>query len=124
MAVYKLIQDSDTYDSLLVDRETDRLFDEFGKSQGQTWRPLHVEVYSVGQAGDFPSLRRDVPIFSERAWQTLRPLIESSVEALPLAGGIGRRRRSDAIVVHGITIHSIAPDEFAVEGYLDVHRNH
>jgi diaminohydroxyphosphoribosylaminopyrimidine deaminase/5-amino-6-(5-phosphoribosylamino)uracil reductase len=52
------------------------------------------------------------------------PKILGGLEALPLAGGIGRRRRSDAIVVHGITIHSIAPDEFAVEGYLDVHRNH
>lgn len=52
------------------------------------------------------------------------PKILGGLEALPLAGGIGRRRRSDAIRVHGITIHSIAPDEFAVEGYLDVHRNH
>jgi diaminohydroxyphosphoribosylaminopyrimidine deaminase/5-amino-6-(5-phosphoribosylamino)uracil reductase len=51
------------------------------------------------------------------------PKILGGLEALPLAGGIGRRRRSDAIRVHGITIHSIPPDEFAVEGYLDVHRN-
>jgi diaminohydroxyphosphoribosylaminopyrimidine deaminase/5-amino-6-(5-phosphoribosylamino)uracil reductase len=52
------------------------------------------------------------------------PKILGGLEALPLAGGIGRRRRSDAIRVHGITIHSIPPDEFAVEGYLDVHGNH
>jgi diaminohydroxyphosphoribosylaminopyrimidine deaminase/5-amino-6-(5-phosphoribosylamino)uracil reductase len=51
------------------------------------------------------------------------PKILGGLEALPLAGGIGRRRRSDAIRVHGITIHSIPPDEFAVEGYLDVHGN-
>jgi len=50
--------------------------------------------------------------------------ILGGLEALPLAGGIGRRRRSDAIAVHGVTIHPIPPDEFAVEGYLDVHRNH
>ncbi len=49
------------------------------------------------------------------------PKILGGLEALPLAGGIGRRRRSDAIRVHGITIHHIPPDEFAVEGYLDVH---
>ncbi len=52
------------------------------------------------------------------------PKILGGLEALPLAGGIGRRRRSDAIPVHGITIHHIPPDEFAVEGYLDVHRDH
>jgi len=49
------------------------------------------------------------------------PKILGGLEALPLAGGIGRRRRSDAIRVHKITIHPIPPDEFAVEGYLDVH---
>jgi diaminohydroxyphosphoribosylaminopyrimidine deaminase/5-amino-6-(5-phosphoribosylamino)uracil reductase len=52
------------------------------------------------------------------------PKILGGLEALPLAGGIGRRRRSDAIRVHGITIHHIPPDEFAVEGYLDVHGDH
>jgi len=51
------------------------------------------------------------------------PKILGGLEALPLAGGIGRRRRSDAIRVHGVTIHAIPPDEFAVEGYLDVHGN-
>ncbi len=51
------------------------------------------------------------------------PKILGGLEALPLAGGIGRRRRSDAIKVERITIHHIPPDEFAVEGYLDVHRN-
>ncbi len=50
--------------------------------------------------------------------------ILGGMEALPLAGGIGRRRRSDAIRVHRVTIHAIPPDEFAVEGYLDVHGNH
>ncbi len=49
------------------------------------------------------------------------PKILGGLEALPLAGGIGRRRRSDAIRVHGIAIHHIPPDEFALEGYLDVH---
>ena len=52
------------------------------------------------------------------------PKILGGLEALPLAGGIGRRRRSDAIRLHGITLHPIPPDEFAVEGYLDVHRDY
>ncbi|MEO8594359.1 MAG: bifunctional diaminohydroxyphosphoribosylaminopyrimidine deaminase/5-amino-6-(5-phosphoribosylamino)uracil reductase RibD [Candidatus Solibacter sp.] len=52
------------------------------------------------------------------------PKILGGMEALPLAGGIGRRRRADAIRIHGISIHPIPPDEFAVEGYLDVHRDY
>jgi diaminohydroxyphosphoribosylaminopyrimidine deaminase / 5-amino-6-(5-phosphoribosylamino)uracil reductase len=52
------------------------------------------------------------------------PKILGGLEALPLAGGIGRRRRSDAIQVHSVTIHPIPPDEFAVEGYLHVHGNY
>ncbi|HYW44473.1 MAG TPA: bifunctional diaminohydroxyphosphoribosylaminopyrimidine deaminase/5-amino-6-(5-phosphoribosylamino)uracil reductase RibD [Bryobacteraceae bacterium] len=60
----------------------------------------------------------------ERIFFYYGPKILGGLEALPLAGGIGRRRRSDAILVHGVTIHPIPPDEFAVEGYLDVHGNH
>jgi diaminohydroxyphosphoribosylaminopyrimidine deaminase/5-amino-6-(5-phosphoribosylamino)uracil reductase len=48
--------------------------------------------------------------------------ILGGVQALPMAGGPGRRRRADAIGVHGLTLHNIAPDEFAVEAY--VHGNH
>jgi diaminohydroxyphosphoribosylaminopyrimidine deaminase/5-amino-6-(5-phosphoribosylamino)uracil reductase len=51
------------------------------------------------------------------------PKILGGLEALPLAGGIGRRRRVDAIRVHKVTVHPIPPDEFAVEGYVDVHRD-
>ena len=50
------------------------------------------------------------------------PKILGGLEALPLAGGIGRRRRSDAIRIHNVTVHQIPPDEFAVEGY--VHRDY
>jgi len=46
------------------------------------------------------------------------PKILGGLEALPLAGGIGRRRRVDAIRIRGVTVHSIPPDEFAVEGYV------
>jgi diaminohydroxyphosphoribosylaminopyrimidine deaminase/5-amino-6-(5-phosphoribosylamino)uracil reductase len=50
------------------------------------------------------------------------PKILGGLEALPLAGGIGRRRRSDAIRIENLTIHQIPPDEFAIEGY--VHRDY
>lgn len=49
------------------------------------------------------------------------PKILGGLEALPLAGGIGRRRRADAIRVRNVTVHPIPPDEFAVEGHVDVY---
>jgi len=52
------------------------------------------------------------------------PKILGGLEALPLAGGIGRRRRADAIRIQRISIHHIPPNEFAVEGYLDVYGDH
>jgi diaminohydroxyphosphoribosylaminopyrimidine deaminase/5-amino-6-(5-phosphoribosylamino)uracil reductase len=60
----------------------------------------------------------------DRVFLYYGPKILGGMESLPLAGGIGRRRRKDAIRLHGITLHSIAPDEFAVEGYVDVHRDY
>jgi len=48
--------------------------------------------------------------------------ILGGTQALPMAGGSGRRRRVDAIGVRDLVLHNIAKDEFAVEGY--VHRDH
>ena len=52
------------------------------------------------------------------------PKILGGLEAPPLAGGIGRRRRADAIRIRNVSIHQIPPDEFAVEGYLNVYGDH
>jgi diaminohydroxyphosphoribosylaminopyrimidine deaminase/5-amino-6-(5-phosphoribosylamino)uracil reductase len=53
------------------------------------------------------------------------PKILGGTQSLPMAGGIGRRRRADAIRVRNVQLHPIAPDEFAVEAYvvkeMDVH---
>jgi diaminohydroxyphosphoribosylaminopyrimidine deaminase/5-amino-6-(5-phosphoribosylamino)uracil reductase len=46
------------------------------------------------------------------------PKILGGTDSLSMAGGIGRRRRVDAIQIKNIELHSIAPDEFAVEGYV------
>jgi diaminohydroxyphosphoribosylaminopyrimidine deaminase/5-amino-6-(5-phosphoribosylamino)uracil reductase len=46
------------------------------------------------------------------------PKILGGLESLSMAGGVGRRRRADAIRVHRTELHRIAPDEFAVEGYI------
>jgi len=46
------------------------------------------------------------------------PKILGGLESLSMAGGVGRRRRVDAIRIHRTELHRIAPDEFAVEGYI------
>ena len=46
------------------------------------------------------------------------PKILGGTESLPMAGGQGRLRRKDAIVLERTAIHPIPPDEFAVEGYI------
>lgn len=46
------------------------------------------------------------------------PKILGGMESLPMAGGAGRRRRMDAILLHDIQVHAMAGDEFAVEGYV------
>jgi diaminohydroxyphosphoribosylaminopyrimidine deaminase / 5-amino-6-(5-phosphoribosylamino)uracil reductase len=47
------------------------------------------------------------------------PKILGGMHSLPVAGGVGRRRRNDAIRVRDVRLHSIATDEFAVEAWLD-----
>jgi diaminohydroxyphosphoribosylaminopyrimidine deaminase/5-amino-6-(5-phosphoribosylamino)uracil reductase len=49
------------------------------------------------------------------------PKILGGMQSLPMAGGTGRMRRADAILLERTTLHTIPPDEFAVEAY--VHRN-
>ena len=45
------------------------------------------------------------------------PKVLGGLESLPVAGGIGRRKRADAILMEHVTLHSISKDEFAVEAY-------
>jgi diaminohydroxyphosphoribosylaminopyrimidine deaminase/5-amino-6-(5-phosphoribosylamino)uracil reductase len=47
------------------------------------------------------------------------PKILGGLRSLPVAGGAGRLRRTDAIQFHRVKLHSIPPDEFAVEAYLE-----
>ena len=46
------------------------------------------------------------------------PKILGGLQSLPVAGGTGRLRRTDAIQFHRVRLHSIPPDEFAVEAYV------
>jgi len=47
------------------------------------------------------------------------PKILGGLQSLPVAGGAGRLRRTDAIQLERVKLHSIPPDEFAVEAYLE-----
>lgn len=46
------------------------------------------------------------------------PKILGGLQSLPVAGGAGRSRRSDAIQFHDVTLHAITREEFAVEAWL------
>lgn len=46
------------------------------------------------------------------------PKILGGMQSLPVAGGIGRRRRVDAIQLADVRLHPVAPEEFAVEAWV------
>jgi len=46
------------------------------------------------------------------------PKILGGLQSLPVAGGPGRQRRSDAIQFRNVTLHPITAEEFAVEAWL------
>jgi diaminohydroxyphosphoribosylaminopyrimidine deaminase/5-amino-6-(5-phosphoribosylamino)uracil reductase len=47
------------------------------------------------------------------------PKILGGMQSLPVAGGVGRRRRADAIRFHNVQLHRISADEFAVEAWVE-----
>jgi diaminohydroxyphosphoribosylaminopyrimidine deaminase/5-amino-6-(5-phosphoribosylamino)uracil reductase len=46
------------------------------------------------------------------------PKILGGFKSMPVAGGQGRQRRIDAIMLERLTVHSISTDEFAVEAFV------
>ncbi|HEY7303218.1 MAG TPA: bifunctional diaminohydroxyphosphoribosylaminopyrimidine deaminase/5-amino-6-(5-phosphoribosylamino)uracil reductase RibD [Bryobacteraceae bacterium] len=46
------------------------------------------------------------------------PKILGGLKSLPVAGGPGRMRRADAMLLERLTVHPISKNEFAVEAYL------
>lgn len=55
---------------------------------------------------------------ADRIFFYYAPKILGGLQSLPVAGGIGKRRRADAIRFTGTKLHLIPPDEFAVEAWL------
>lgn len=46
------------------------------------------------------------------------PKILGGLHSLPVAGGVGKRRRKDALQFHNVKLHTIGDDEFAVEAWV------
>jgi diaminohydroxyphosphoribosylaminopyrimidine deaminase/5-amino-6-(5-phosphoribosylamino)uracil reductase len=46
------------------------------------------------------------------------PKVLGGLSSLPVAGGQGRMRRSDAILLDRVTVHPVSKNEFAVEAYV------
>jgi diaminohydroxyphosphoribosylaminopyrimidine deaminase/5-amino-6-(5-phosphoribosylamino)uracil reductase len=49
------------------------------------------------------------------------PKILGGLKSMPVAGGTGRQRRMDAMLLDRVTLHAVSKDEFAVEAYLVKH---
>jgi diaminohydroxyphosphoribosylaminopyrimidine deaminase/5-amino-6-(5-phosphoribosylamino)uracil reductase len=54
----------------------------------------------------------------DRIYFYYAPKILGGMQSLPVAGGLGRRRRKDAITFRHVKLHQITEDEFAVEAWL------
>jgi len=76
---------------------------------------LMVEAGSKVNWAMFDSLIADRVLFY------YAPKILGGLQSLPVAGGKGRMRRADAILLERLTLHPISKDEFAVEAYLVKH---
>ena len=46
------------------------------------------------------------------------PKILGGTKSIPVAGGTGRQRRIDAIMLERLQVHPVSTDEFAVEAYV------
>lgn len=90
MNVYILDADANRYQNLVLvdDDEWDELGEWFdGSPIGSAWRPVQVEVlreHKKRPPSDFPSLSPIIPVFSERAVESIGPLLKPHGEILPL----------------------------------------
>jgi diaminohydroxyphosphoribosylaminopyrimidine deaminase/5-amino-6-(5-phosphoribosylamino)uracil reductase len=57
-------------------------------------------------------------LIADKVFFYYAPKILGGMQSLPVAGGKGRMRRVDAILLERLKLHPISQDEFAVEAYL------
>ncbi|MEM7758157.1 MAG: DUF1629 domain-containing protein [Cyanobacteria bacterium P01_A01_bin.40] len=89
MKIYEIAPHSDKYDSFYCTGEDDyRIikhflgYRNFDKAPA-FWRPIPVTIDRMEKSGEFPALSTAI-VFSQKALQILKPLVEGSVEFLPL----------------------------------------
>ena len=80
---------------------------------GQQYRSLMIES---GSKLNWAAIESGI---ADKVFFYYAPKILGGLESLPVAGGIGRLKRTDAIRLNRVRLHSIPPDEFAVEAYVE-----
>jgi diaminohydroxyphosphoribosylaminopyrimidine deaminase/5-amino-6-(5-phosphoribosylamino)uracil reductase len=86
-----------------------------GTIEAVAWRQYQSVLIEAGAKVNWAALETGV---ADKIFFYYAPKILGGLESLPIAGGAGRRRRVDAIRVYRTQVHAIAPDEFAVEGFI------
>jgi uncharacterized protein DUF1629 len=84
---FKYAPDSDRYEAFNLAKVDINYSYQFDGCQPlrATWPIPDVKVVANrGKRADFPGWYDSMPVFSERAWQLLEPIVGASVEALPI----------------------------------------
>lgn len=90
--IYRYAPDPNRFEALEPKSPKDlRTSNRFYKSKpmAKNWKPFEVKRWA-GRVGDFPSLYGFIPVFSQRAWDVLGPLLADVVEALPIKHPSGK----------------------------------
>ncbi|HEU4406810.1 MAG TPA: hypothetical protein VFS43_16200 [Polyangiaceae bacterium] len=83
MTIYRIIEDSDSYDSIVLDDDVDvQIFD--GRRLVGSWKPLAVQIESQGKVPDFLSFLPGAFAMPEASWDKISWLLRDDAEALPL----------------------------------------
>jgi hypothetical protein len=85
MKIWRLDSDVNYYENLIPIKEED--WDKLlfrGKNLADEWTPVPVRILEESKASDSPGLDSSAPVFSEKAVEMLKDLIDSSVEILPV----------------------------------------
>jgi diaminohydroxyphosphoribosylaminopyrimidine deaminase/5-amino-6-(5-phosphoribosylamino)uracil reductase len=80
---------------------------------GQQYRSLMIES---GSKLNWAALESGI---ADKVFFYYAPKILGGLRSLPVAGGTGRLHRRDAIQLSRVKLHSIPPDEFALEAYVE-----
>lgn len=73
-------------------------------------------MIEAGSKVNWAALDNDV---ADKVFFYYAPKILGGLQSLPVAGGPGRRRRADAIRLRDLLVHPVAPQEFAVEAWIE-----